>query len=81
MSLHDRCPFITTSYLTWGRQDTVLRKCPLITGCPLIGVSLEDRFYCIVIYKDTSLRIQLNIKKCPLMEGLLKMASTSSCEM
>ena len=26
-------------------QDTVLRKCPLITECPPIGVSLEDRLY------------------------------------
>ena len=46
VSLHDRCPFATGS-LTWGRYDTVLRKCPLITGCPLVAVSLEDRFYCI----------------------------------
>ena len=45
VSLHDRCPFITGS-LTWGRLDTS-RKCPLITGCPLIAVSL-DRFYCIL---------------------------------
>ena len=48
VSLHHRCPFITGS-LTWGRYDTVLRKCPLITGCPLVTVSLEDRFYCISI--------------------------------
>ena len=27
-------------------KDNVLRKRPLITGCYLIGVSLEDRFYC-----------------------------------
>ena len=44
VSLHDGCPFVTGS-LTWGRYDTVLRKCPLITGCPLIAVSLEDGFY------------------------------------
>ena len=43
VSLHHRCPFITGS-LTWERLDTVLR----ITGCHLIGVSLEDRFYCII---------------------------------
>ena len=49
VSLHDRCPFVTDS-LTWERWDTVLRKCPLITGCPLIAVSLEDRFYCIKLH-------------------------------
>ena len=27
-------------------RTLVLRQCPLITGCPLVGVSLEDRFYC-----------------------------------
>ena len=45
VSLHDRCPLIT-SCLTWSRLGTVLRKCPLIVGCPLIRVSLEDRFNC-----------------------------------
>ena len=30
VSLHDRCPFVTGS-LTWGRYNTVLRKCPLIS--------------------------------------------------
>ena len=25
-----------------------MRKCPLITGRPLIAVSLEDRFYCTI---------------------------------
>ena len=45
VSLHDGCPFMTGS-LTWGRWDMVLRKCPLSTGCPLVAVSLEDRFYC-----------------------------------
>ena len=47
VSLHDRCPFITSS-LTWGGWDSVLRKCPLIIGRPLIVVSLEDRFYCTI---------------------------------
>ena len=47
VSLQDRCPFVTGS-LTWGRYDTVLRKCPLITERPLIAVSLEDGFYCII---------------------------------
>ena len=27
------------------RLDNILRKCPLITGYPPIGVSVEDRFY------------------------------------
>ena len=39
VSLHDRCPCVTGS-LKWGRWDMVLRKCPLITGCPLVAVSL-----------------------------------------
>ena len=46
VSPHDKCPFVTGS-LTWGRYDIVLRKRPLITGCPFFGVSLEDGFYCI----------------------------------
>ena len=51
VSLHDRCRFVTGS-LTWGRWDTVLRKCPLITGCPLVAVSLEVRLYCIGVTID-----------------------------
>ena len=39
VSQQDRCPFISGS-LTLGRSDSVMIK------CPLIGVSLEYRFYC-----------------------------------
>ena len=31
-------------------KDIGLRKCPLITGRLLVGVSLEDMFYCMKIY-------------------------------
>ena len=48
VALHGRCPFVTGS-LAWGRYNTVMRKCPLITGCPLVAVSIEDRFYCSMI--------------------------------
>ena len=32
-----------------------MRKCPLITGCPLIAVSLEDRFYCNLFIFDENI--------------------------
>ena len=50
---HSKCPYMTgvhphiTGSLTWEIYENVLRKCPLITGCPLIGVSLKDSIYCI----------------------------------
>ena len=48
-----KCPYIK-GFLTWGRYDTVLREHPLIRGCPLIGVSLEDMFCCIPIGAEKS---------------------------
>ena len=45
MFLHDRCPFVV-AILTWVRLDIILSKCPLITECPLLRVSPQNRFYC-----------------------------------
>ena len=39
---HALWPFDTGS-LTWRRSDTIHAR---MAGCPLMGVSLEDRFYC-----------------------------------
>ena len=55
VSPNDRCP------LTWGRCDTILRIRPMITGCPLIRVSLEGRFYCICIVRWSIIKYYLKL--------------------
>ena len=32
--------------IIWEKQDTILNKHPMISRCPLIGLSLEDRLTC-----------------------------------
>ena len=64
VTLHNRWPCIAGS-LTWERFDTVPRKCSLLTGCPLVAVPLEDRFYCSNKHHQVTLQpifIQWNLK-------------------
>ena len=54
--VHDRCPLVAGS-LTWA-NTVVRKKRRLITGCPLIGVYLEDIFYCTPTEEGTTIEIQ-----------------------
>ena len=67
---HAICPYIKYRII-WGRFDTVLGK------CPLVRVSLEDRFYCITIWAAQHLttertngyqKVYLH-DRCPLVAG------------
>ena len=33
-------------YEALGRWDTIMSTCPLIRGCPVLGLSLEGVFHC-----------------------------------
>ena len=50
VSLHDGYMSLYRSFLNMENTGHRSEESPLITGCPLVGVSLEDMFYCTTVY-------------------------------